>query len=168
MIIVLMGVCGCGKTVVGEKLAEALGGSFSEGDEFHSDANREKMRGGTPLTDEDRWPWLASIAEAIDGWRADGKSAVVACSALRRVYRDILIGDRDDVHLVHLKGDYDLIHGRLMSRSHEYMPVTLLDSQFATLEEPTAEENPINADIIDSPDVLVEKVAKEVYKRAGS
>ncbi len=158
MIVILMGVSGCGKSVIGNLLSQRLGCQFAEGDSYHPPANREKMRGGTPLTDEDRWPWLRAIASDIDRWLAAGSDAVVACSALKKAYRDILVGSRAGVHLVHLKGSYELIYGRLTARKHEYMPVTLLKSQFATLEEPTAEERPIVVDIAEPADVLVEEI----------
>src|SRR5512138_2398168 len=111
-VIVVMGVSGSGKTTVAKLLAERLGWQFAEADEFHSPANVAKMRGGMPLTDEDREPWLAAIAEFIDEARASAKPAVVTCSALKRRYRDILVGPRRDVALVYLKGDYDTIASR--------------------------------------------------------
>lgn len=98
-VIVLMGVAGVGKTTIGTLLAERLGWGYAEGDSYHPPANVEKMRGGTPLDDADRAPWLAAIAADIDRWRAKGVGMVVACSALKRVYRDILIGPRTDVRL---------------------------------------------------------------------
>ncbi|MCG8511016.1 MAG: gluconokinase [Rhodospirillales bacterium] len=155
MIVIVMGVSGCGKTYVGSKLAKHLGGPFAEGDEFHSPENVAKMRGGTPLTDEDRWPWLHAIAARIDAWREEGQTAVVACSALRKVYRDILMGDREDVVAVHLKGSYKLISDRLAERQHEYMPTSLLKSQFDTLEEPDKTENVITVSIDQTPDEVV-------------
>ena len=145
-VIVVMGVSGSGKTTVARLLAQRLGWQFAEADEFHSPANVAKMRSGTPLTDEDRWPWLAAIAAFIDTARASGKPAVVACSALKRRYRDILIGARPDVALVYLRGDYETIASRMASRPHHYMPVSLLKSQFEALEAPGPEENPITID----------------------
>src|SRR5664279_3266557 len=114
VIAVVMGVSGSGKTTVAVLLAAALGCQFQEGDDLHPAANVEKMRGGTPLTDADRLPWLRKIAEEIDGWRARGESGVMTCSALKRSYRDIVIGNRPDVTLVYLKGSHDLIHRREM------------------------------------------------------
>ncbi len=160
MIVVLMGVSGCGKSEIGTQLSEKLNAQFAEGDSYHSDANREKMRNAVPLTDDDRWPWLRSIAADIDRWLAEGQNAIVACSALKRVYRDILIGERQGVHLVHLKGSYDLIYSRLTQRQHEYMPIGLLKSQFATLQEPADDENPITIDIADPPEVIVDNIVK--------
>jgi len=166
MIVIVMGVSGCGKTVVGRRLAEALGAHYAEGDEFHSPANIEKMRSGTPLTDEDRWPWLDAIAAAIDGWIAEGRDAVIACSALRRVYREILMGGRPAVVAVHLSGSRELIAGRLAERRHEYMPATLLQSQFDTLEPPDeATENVITVDIAPPPETIVETVLARLKER---
>ena len=160
-VIVVMGVSGCGKTTVARKLAERLGWRFAEADEFHSPANVAKMRSGVPLTDEDRWPWLAAIARWIDQARAEGSPAVVTCSALKKAYRDVLVGSRDDVALVHLKGDYDLIAARMAKRPHHYMPVTLLKSQFEALEEPDAGEKPVVIAI----DALPEKIVDEILER---
>jgi carbohydrate kinase (thermoresistant glucokinase family) len=146
-VLVVMGVAGCGKTTVGAALAAQRGWRFQEGDALHPPANVAKMAGGTPLTDADRWPWLAAIAAVIDGWRAAGESGVVTCSALKRAYRDVLVGERPDVRLVYLRGDKTLIAGRMAARKGHFMPPALLDSQFATLEEPGADERPIVVDI---------------------
>ena len=135
-----MGVSGSGKTTIAEGLADAEHWTLLEGDSFHPPANVAKMRAGTPLTDEDRLPWLRAIAAAIDADLARGVNAVVACSALRRAYRDILIGDRRDVRLLYLKGSKALIADRLKSRKGHFMPPSLLDSQFRTLEEPGPDE----------------------------
>src|ERR1700726_3132730 len=134
-ILMVMGVSGSGKTTIAKGVAAAKGWTLVEGDTFHPPANVAKMKSGTPLTDEDRWPWLRAIAAAIDEYRARGESAVVACSALRRSYRDILIGERKDVRLVYLRGSHALIAERMRARQGHFMPTTLLDSQFATLEE---------------------------------
>jgi len=149
-ILVLMGVSGCGKTTVGEMLAECLGWRFLEGDDLHPPANIAKMKSGTPLDDADRKPWLEAIAARIDQWRAQEAQGVVACSALKRAYRDILIGDRDDVGLVFLNGSKELIAARLAARSDHFMPPGLLDSQFATLQPPGPDEHPITI-AIDAP-----------------
>ena len=150
-----MGVSGSGKTTVAAMLAGALKCQFLEGDNLHPPANVEKMRSGTPLTDADRLPWLGRIAEEIDSWRRSGQSGVVTCSALKRAYRDILIGARTDVTLVYLKGSRELIQHRMAARYEHFMPVALLDSQFATLEEPTPDERPIVIDVGGSPAELV-------------
>ena len=147
VIAVVMGVSGSGKTTVAALLAAALGCQFQEGDDLHPRENIEKMHGGTPLTDADRMAWLHKIAEEIDGWRARGESGVLTCSALKRSYRDIIIGDRPDVTLVYLKGSHDLIRRRMAARHEHFMPVALLDSQFATLQEPTPDEHPITVDV---------------------
>jgi len=136
VILVVMGVCGCGKSTVGEALAQALGWPFRDADEFHPPANVAKMASGSPLTDEDRWPWLDRIAEELRAILARGDHAVLACSALRQAYRD-RIARAGDVRFVHLAGDYATIAARLASRTHRYMPAALLDSQFATLEPPS-------------------------------
>jgi len=135
VIVVLMGVCGCGKTTVGETLAAALGWPFFDGDDFHPPENVAKMAAGVPLTDDDRWPWLDRIAAHLRGILDAGGHAVLACSALRQAYRDRL-SRAGDVRYVHLAGDRDTIASRLASRSHRYMPASLLESQFAALEPP--------------------------------
>lgn len=135
MIIALMGVSGSGKTTVGEALAQALVWPFLDADQFHPPANVDKMRAGHPLTDADREPWLARIADELQAILARGDSAVLACSALRNAYRE-RIARAGDVRFVHLAGDYATIDQRLTARHHRYMPSTLLASQFETLEEP--------------------------------
>src|SRR4051794_39672309 len=120
-VIVVMGVSGCGKTTVAEMLASKLRWQYAEADDFHPVANVEKMRAGTPLTDEDRWPWLAAMRAWIDSTRDGGQRCVVTCSALKRSYRDRLALGRDDTCFVHLEGSYDLISQRLAGRKHAYM-----------------------------------------------
>jgi len=161
-VLVVMGVAGSGKTTVGSALAERLGWNYQEGDALHPPSNVSKMAGGTPLTDADRWPWLHSIAAVIDGWRAAGQSGVVTCSGLKRAYREILVGTRPDVRLVYLRGDRALIGARMAARSGHFMPTALLDSQFATLEEPGADERPIVVDVGGSPDDIAAAVIKQV------
>ena len=156
--IVVRGVSGCGKTTVARLLASRLHWDFAEADEFHSAANIEKMRAGTPLTDEDRAPWLAAIARRIDEAIASNSPVVVTCSALKRRYRDVIVGARRDVALVYLKGDFETIERRLRERTHAYMPVSLLKSQFEALEEPAPGENAIVLDVRRSPAELVEAV----------
>lgn len=136
MILVLMGVCGCGKTTVGEALAEAMGCRFLDADDFHPPENVAKMASGMPLTDDDRWPWLDRLASEMAGILAGGEHAVLACSALKEAYRRRLMR-AGDVRIVYLKGDQTTIEARLASRQHKYMPPSLLPSQFAALEEPT-------------------------------
>lgn len=144
---IVMGVSGSGKTTIARGVAQREGWLLLEGDQFHPPANVAKMKAGTPLTDEDRWPWLGAIAAREDELRAAGQSAVVACSALRRAYRDILIGGRSDAVLVYLRGSKALIAERMQRRKNHFMPPALLDSQFDTLEEPTPDEDPIIIDI---------------------
>lgn len=163
LVLVVMGVSGSGKTTVARGLAERLGWRFQEGDALHPSANVAKMSAGTPLSDGDRWPWLAAVAAVIDGWRAEGVSGIVTCSALKRAYRAVLMGGRPDVRLVYLAGDKALIAGRMAARKGHFMPAALLDSQFAALEVPGADERPIVVDIGPAPgaivDALVERVA---------
>jgi len=135
MVIILMGVTGSGKSTAGRKLAESLGWKYFDADDFHSAANVSKMKRGVPLNDEDRKPWLESLRRLIEDSLANDQPAVLACSALKQSYRDLLIID-ERVKLVYLKGDYDLIKARLSARSNHYMNPALLDSQFQTLEEP--------------------------------
>ena len=135
MIVVLMGVCGCGKTTVGRALAGQLAWPFHDADGFHPPANVAKMAAGVPLTDDDRWPWLDRIASEMGAINRAGGHAVLACSALKRAYRD-RIAKAGDVRIVFLRGDHATIAARLATRQHEYMPAALLPSQFATLEEP--------------------------------
>ncbi len=146
--ILVMGVSGCGKTTVAAGIAQRLGWTLLEGDSFHPPANVAKMASGTPLTDDDRWPWLRAIAAEMR--RHD--NCVVACSALKRAYRAILAPDV----LVYLVGAKDLIAGRLLARKGHFMPPALLDSQFATLEPPGPEEHPIVAPIDPPPSELIE------------
>ena len=161
-ILVVMGVSGSGKTTVAEMLAAALGVEFLEGDKLHPRANVEKMKSGTPLTDQDRWPWLRAIAAKIDDWRTQGKAGVITCSALKRAYRDILIGDRREVRLVYLRGSHQLIHERMAARRGHFMPVGLLDSQFATLEEPDPDERPIVVDVGGTPEQIVAEILRQL------
>ena len=167
VIAVVMGVSGSGKTTVAALLAAALGCQFQEGDDLHPRDNVEKMHRGTPLSDADRMGWLHKIAEEIDGWRARGESGVLTCSALKRSYRDIIIGDRSDVTLVYLKGSHDLIHRRMATRHGHFMPVALLDSQFATLQEPTPDEHPITVDVGGRPADIATEIVRQLEATAG-
>lgn len=135
MVIILMGVSGSGKTTVGRALAQQLQWRFAEGDDFHSAANIAKMHAGIPLTDQDRAPWLQSLREAITAWLAAGENVVLACSALKASYRQILQAS-GEVRFVYLRGSFDLIAKRLASRKGHFINPDLLKSQFDTLEEP--------------------------------
>jgi gluconokinase len=156
-VVVVMGASGSGKTTIGTRLANAIHAEFADGDRFHPAANVEKMRNGIALADEDRWPWLAAIAAHIDQFRGSGRRAVIACSALKRSYRDILIGGRPDVRLVYLKGDQTLVARRIARRRH-FMPAALLPSQFETLEEPGPDEHPIIVSIEPGPSEIVGRI----------
>jgi gluconokinase len=160
-VIVVMGVSGSGKSTIASMLAHRLHWIYEDGDWFHPESNVEKMHHGEPLTDADRWPWLHSIAAWIDKTRQAGSRGIVACSALKRVYRDILVGPRRDVRIVFLKGDRELIARRVATRSH-FMPASLLDSQFATLEEPTPDERAIVVSINPHPREIVETIVKHL------
>jgi gluconokinase len=157
--IVVMGVSGCGKSTVASRLAERLRWDFAEADSFHSAANVQKMQSGTPLTDADRWPWLDAIAAWIEGKRLEGRHCIVACSALKRVYRERLAHGHSDVRFVYLKGSYETIAARMAGRSGHYMPLSLLKSQFDALEEPAADENATTLPIERPPDDLVDALS---------
>jgi gluconokinase len=161
-ILVVMGVSGSGKSTIAPILAERLGWVCRDGDEFHPPANVTKMHSGVPLTDEDRWPWLHAIAAWIDEERRAGKHGIVTCSALKRAYRDILIGPRDDVRLVYLKGDEHLIGQRLSHRHGHFMPPKLLHSQYEALEEPGPDERPIVVSIEPTPEEIATDILKEL------
>lgn len=142
-IVVVMGVAGSGKTTVGREVARRLGWRFQEGDALHPPENVAKMRSGQPLDDDDRAPWLAAIAACIDAWRRDGACGVVTCSALKRAYRDVIIGGRPGVRLIYLSGSRELLAERLRQRRGHFMPASLLDSQLATLVPPSPDEHPL-------------------------
>jgi carbohydrate kinase (thermoresistant glucokinase family) len=165
-IAIVMGVSGSGKTTVARALARQEGWILLEGDSFHPPANIAKMKAGTPLTDEDRWPWLRAIAAREDELLAAGQSAVVACSALKRAYRDILTGGRPNTVLIYLRGSHDLIVERMKARENHFMPSALLDSQFATLEEPGADEHPIVVDVGGPADAVVQDAIRQLKEHA--
>ncbi|HEY3948759.1 gluconokinase [Phenylobacterium sp.] len=146
-ILVMMGVSGTGKTTVGEALARRIGWTFQEGDDFHPAANIEKMKSGKPLDDADRAPWLAKVEAWIGDQLAAGRSGVITCSALKRAYREAIVRGRADVVVVYLKGSEPLIAQRVAKRRGHFMPPSLLDSQFAALEEPGPSEHPIVVDV---------------------
>lgn len=161
MIVLLMGPAGSGKTTVGILLAKQLSWEFADGDDFHSPANKQKMSRGVGLTDEDRVPWLQSIRDAMDQWLAERRSVVLACSALKRSYRERLGVDSDakDIKLVYLKGAYDLLLERLRDRKGHYAREQLLASQLVDLEEPT---DSITVEVSRSPEQIVVEIRKQL------
>jgi carbohydrate kinase (thermoresistant glucokinase family) len=163
-VLLVMGVSGSGKSTMGEALARELGWPFRDADSFHPAANVAKMSAGTALTDEDRWPWLAAIAAWIDQQRTSPEHGVVSCSALKRVYRQRLLDGRPDVRLVYLKGEQDLIAGRMARRTDHFMPPSLLQSQFAALEEPGTDERPLVVAIDRSPRRVLERILAELAR----
>lgn len=157
-----MGVSGAGKTTIGRALAARLGWPFQEGDDLHPPAGIVKMRAGQPLDDRDRLPWLARIAGWIDERRGAGEPGVITCSALKRGYRELLAAGRPEVRFLYLRGSKALIHARLAARRGHFMPTNLLDSQFATLEEPGADELTIRIDVGAPIEQIVETVVREL------
>jgi gluconokinase len=156
MIVVVMGVCGCGKTTIGRMLAERLDAAFIEGDELHPFANKDKMTAGMPLEDADREPWLDAIAAKTTQLLSRVPCVVVSCSALKRAYRHRLRTAGENLHLVHLTGAESLLLARMIERRGHFMPAGLLASQLATLQVPEADETAVNLDIAGQPDLIVE------------
>jgi len=156
--VVVMGVAGSGKTTVAGLLATRLGVDVAEADEFHPQANIDKMSAGTPLTDDDRAPWLAAIRDWLTGETDAGRTAVVTCSALKRSYRDVLRGAHGRVRFVHLDGSPELLAERMAHRSGHFMPTTLLPSQLATLEPLEADEGGMRIDVTAAPEQIVDAV----------
>lgn len=156
-VVVLMGVMGCGKTTIGQKLAETMGWQFFDADDFHPKQNVEKMRTGTALTDEDRLPWLKILHNEIQSWLRQKQNTILACSALKQTYRDILGVDQASIITVHLKGSFELILKRLKSRRHVYMNNSLLQSQLDTLEEP---DDGLTVDISPAPETTVKNIVE--------
>jgi gluconokinase len=167
-ILVVMGVAGAGKTTVGEALAQRLGWRYQEGDALHPPENIAKMHSGHPLDDEDRKPWLAAVAACIDAWRREGASGVVTCSALKRAYRNAIIGGRPGVRLVYLRGERRVLAARLTGRTDHFMPPALLDSQLATLEPPSPDEHPIEVSIDMPTERIVERIVAALVPAAGT
>ncbi len=158
-LVCVMGVAGCGKSTIGQGLAAGLGAAFLEADALHPPSNIAKMSAGTPLTDEDRWPWLDAIAAAVP---REGR-AVIACSALRRAYRERLAaGAGEPVFFVHLTGSREEIAQRMTLRTGHFMPTALLESQFATLEPPGADEPHLALDVALPADALIEKALEDL------
>lgn len=155
--VVVMGVSGCGKSTVGALLAARLGVPFIDADDLHPPGNVAKMTAGVPLTDDDRWPWLRLVGRALADASTGG---VVACSALRRAYRDVLREAAPDVRFVHLTGTREQLASRLSHRLDHFMPATLLDTQLATLEAPGDDEGAVVLDVASTPAALVELAAR--------
>jgi carbohydrate kinase (thermoresistant glucokinase family) len=159
-ILVIMGVSGSGKSTIAEVISARLGWPFEEGDSLHPEANIAKMHAGIPLTDADRLPWLEHVAAWIDQQRSKKQPAVITCSALKRSYRQIIIGDRPEVRLVYLRGGRDLIAGRLAGRHGHFMPAALLRSQIDTLDEPDPSEDPLTVDLGASAAEVAEEIIR--------
>jgi ribose 5-phosphate isomerase A len=166
-ILVIMGVSGAGKSTVAKELAARLGWPFEEGDWLHPEANVAKMHAGIGLTDADRQPWLEAVAAWIDGQRAKGRPGIITCSALKRSYRNIVIGDRPEVRLVYLRGSRVLIAERLAGRHEHFMPASLLQSQIDTLEEPGPDEDPLIIDIGAPAGQLAEEIIRRLAASAA-
>ncbi len=165
-VLVVMGVSGSGKTTIAVPLARRLGWPFMEGDDLHPPANVAKMHSGRPLNDDDRWPWLDAVAGWIDARLAAHEPGIITCSALKRSYRDRIIGGRKGVRLIFLHADRALLAERLAHRTGHFMPPSLLDSQIATLEPPTEDEHPISVDLGPAPDVIVEDIIAALRRGA--
>ena len=162
MIIIIFGVSGAAKTTVGKLLARELSWQFLEADDFHPVANIQKMSSGRPLTDEDRWPWLDCLRKQIEHLLSAGKNAVLACSALKRGYRDLLRVS-DEINFVFLRGDYALVEKQLRSRHHHFMNPELLQSQFDDLEEPRADEHALTVALGRPPEEIVEEIEAKLH-----
>jgi gluconokinase len=160
--VVIMGVCGAGKTEIGRRLAVALGWTFRDADDFHPPANVAKMRSGTPLNDADRGPWLDALARLLQDSAIGGGAVVLACSALARRYRDRLGLPHPLVRLVHLDDPGGVVRKRIEQRAGHFMPATLLDSQLALLERPAADERPIVVDVAADPDTIVSAILAQL------
>ena len=160
--VVVMGVCGCGKSTVGERLARELGALYIEGDAFHPPANVARMAAGIALTDADRQGWLEALAAQLADARRAGRSVVLACSALKRRYRDVLRLGAPDLRVVHLAGDRAMLAARLAARQGHYMPASLLDSQLATLETPDPDERAVTLDAGAPTDTLVQSALTQL------
>ncbi|MBM3953415.1 MAG: gluconokinase [Planctomycetes bacterium] len=163
-VVIVMGVSGVGKSAVGRLLAAQLGAAFHDADDFHPPANVERMRAGLPLTDDHRAPWLAALRGLVETILAgpDRAAIVLACSALKRAYRQRLGSGLPGVRLVHLDGDPELIRRRIAARRDHFMPASLLDSQLATLERPGGDEHPIVVDVAHTPDAIVATILREL------
>lgn len=162
---VIMGVSGSGKSTVGRLLGERLGVPFIDGDDLHPAANKDKMRTGTPLNDDDRRPWLQEIGRTLKAQQKGGAGVIVACSALKRRYRDLLREHAPDVLFIHLEGSADTLSARMAGRTHEFMPATLLDSQLEALEPLEADERHVLLDVRQSPGELADAALAALTER---
>jgi gluconokinase len=162
VVLVFMGVSGCGKTTVAAILAGRLGWPFEEGDALHPQSNIQKMKAGHPLTDDDRWPWLEKVAEWVEERLDSGENGLITCSALKRSYRDIVNRRGSGVVFVFLSGSRETIAARLAVRHGHFMPPSLLESQFADLEQPTPDEPEIRVDIGPAPTVIAQGVIDDL------
>jgi gluconokinase len=169
--LVIMGVSGSGKTTIATALSQKLGWSYAEADDFHSTGNIAKMAQGTPLTDDDRWPWLTAIQQWMTAKSANGESTIVTCSALKRSYRDMLASAGGNVTFIHLHNDAELIRMRMRKRSEHFMPESLLTSQMDTLQPLQPDENGISVPNTGTPaqvlDLILEHVATQVVVEAA-
>ena len=163
--VVVMGVSGCGKSTVATGIATATGLTFAEADLFHPEENVAAMRAGIPLTDADRWPWLTGLAAWMAGQAAQGRSTVMACSALRRAYRDVLRSGPPEVLFVHLDGPVELVAARVSARTDHFMPASLLASQADTLEPLGPDEDGVVLDLRHDPDTLVQEAVDWLSNR---
>ena len=158
MIVIVMGVSGSGKSYLANKLAEATGWAFAEGDDYHSDANKTKMAATIPLTDEDRAPWLDSLHQVLAGWHARGESGILTCSALKESYREILKAGLPEARFVWLDPPQELLAERMAHRPGHFMPPALLDSQLATLEAPVDEPDTLRVDGLEPIDQAIQRI----------
>lgn len=165
MVVIVMGVSGSGKTTIGKKLAAALGWEFFDGDDYHPPANIEKMSKGIPLNDDDRQTWLELLRGLIEDLQNQNKGGIIASSALKASYRDILINGDDDIAVIYLRGSYDLIWERMKSRQGHYMKANMLKSQFDALQEP---DDAIIINITDPPDEIVQQIIKHLPRKTDA
>lgn len=165
---IVMGVQGTGKTTIGSALGERLGVTFIDSDDLHPPANKAKMAAGTPLEDEDRVPWLKIVGATIAANAAEGRTTFVACSALKRWYRELLRSSVPELQFIHLAGQRDLVASRLATRQHEFMPTTLLDSQFEVLEPLAPWEAGVVVPVAGTPAEIVDVVAEYLARPAPS
>lgn len=168
VVLVLMGVAGCGKTTVAAILSGRLDWPFEEGDALHPQSNVDKMHAGHPLTDEDRAPWLKKVADWVDQCLDAGENGVITCSALKRAYREVINRRGSGVEFVYLAGSRELIAARLVTRHGHFMPPSLLDSQFADLQEPSADEPAIRVDVGPAPSVIAQNIVQMLGLKAST